>query len=101
MVAARLLGIDDAVAVLPAGYETQLTDNVTDPIPPGLKQRIATARVLANKPRIILDFNAGYQISEHGKIALVVNNLLNTTYSLRPLKAEPMRSVLVQYQLNY
>jgi len=58
MVAARLLGIDDAVAVLPAGYETQLTDNVTDPIPPGLKQRIATARVLANKPRIILFDNA-------------------------------------------
>lgn len=40
-------------ALLPDGYETQLTDNVTDPIPPGLKQRIAIARVLANKPRII------------------------------------------------
>ena len=66
MVAARLLGIDDAVAVLPAGYETQLTDNVTDPIPPGLKQRIATARVLANKPRIILFDNADRGLDKHG-----------------------------------
>lgn len=66
MVAARLLGIDDAVAVLPAGYETQLTDNVTDPIPLGLKQRIAIARVLANKPRIILFDNADRGLDKHG-----------------------------------
>ncbi len=66
MVAAKFLGIDDAVAVLPAGYETQLTDNVTDPIPPGLKQRIAIARVLANKPRIILFDNADRGLDKHG-----------------------------------
>ena len=66
MTAARLLGIDDAVAVLPEGYETQLTDNVTDPIPPGLKQRIAIARVLANKPRIILFDNADRGLDKHG-----------------------------------
>jgi len=66
MIAARLLGIDDAVAVLPAGYETRLTDNVTDPIPPGLKQRIAIARVLANKPRIILFDNADRGLDRHG-----------------------------------
>jgi len=66
MVAAKLLGIDDAVAILPAGYETQLTDNVTDLIPPGLKQRIAIARVLANKPRIILFDNADRGLDKHG-----------------------------------
>jgi len=66
MVAAGLLGIDDAVAILPAGYETQLTDNVTDPIPPGLKQRIAIARVLANKPRVILFDNADRGLDKHG-----------------------------------
>ena len=66
MVVARLLGIDDAVAILPEGYETQLTDNVTDPIPPGLKQRIAIARVLANKPRVILFDNADRGLDKHG-----------------------------------
>jgi len=66
MIAAKFLGIDDAVAILPAGYETQLTDNVTDPIPPGLKQRIAIARVLANKPRIILFDNADRGLDKHG-----------------------------------
>jgi len=66
MIASRLLGIDDAVALLPAGYDTQLTDNVTDPIPPGLKQRIAIARVLANKPRIILFDNADRGLDKNG-----------------------------------
>ncbi len=66
MMAAKLLGIDEAVAVLPQGYDTQLTDNVTDPVPPGLKQRIAIARVLANKPRIILFDNADRGLDKQG-----------------------------------
>ena len=66
MTAAHFLGIDEAVAILPRGYETMLSDNVTDPIPPGLKQRIAIARVLANKPRIILFDNADRGLDKHG-----------------------------------
>jgi len=66
MAAAGMLGIDKAVAILPEGYETQLTDNVADPVPPGLKQRIAMARVLANKPRIILFDNADRGLDKQG-----------------------------------
>ncbi len=66
MIAARFLKIDEAVAVLPEGYDTLLTDNVTDPIPPGLKQRIAIARVLANKPRVILFDNADRSLDKGG-----------------------------------
>lgn len=66
MIAAKFLGIDDAVALLPDGYDTQLTDNVTDPVPPGLKQRIAIARVLANKPRVILFDNADRGLDKGG-----------------------------------
>ena len=66
MAAARMLGLDEAVAILPEGYETWLTDNVTDPVPPGLKQRIAIARVLANKPRIILFDNADRGLDKKG-----------------------------------
>ncbi len=84
MTAARLLGIDETVAILPAGYETQLTDNVTDPVPPGLKQRIAIARVLANKPRIILFDNADRGLDKYG-----YNRLFSLLGRLRP------RTVLV------
>lgn len=66
MTAANFLGINDAVSLLPEGYNTLLTDNVTDPIPPGLKQRIAIARVLANKPRIILFDNADRGLDKNG-----------------------------------
>jgi len=66
LAAAGMLGIEEAVAILPEGYETHLTDNVTDPVPPGLKQRIAIARVLANKPRIILFDNADRGLDKKG-----------------------------------
>lgn len=66
MIAAKFLGINEAVALLPEGYETILTDNVTDPIPPGLKQRIAIARVLANKPRVLLFDNADRSLDKGG-----------------------------------
>jgi len=66
MTAARKLGIDQAVALLPEGYETMLSDRVTDPIPPGIKQRIAIARILANKPRIILFNNADRGLDRNG-----------------------------------
>jgi len=84
MIAAHMLGIDETVAVLPAGYETQLTDNVTDPVPPGLKQRIAIARVLANKPRIILFDNADRGLDKYG-----YNKIFSLLGRLRP------RTVLV------
>ncbi len=66
MIAAKFLGIEEAVAILPEGYETLLTDNVTDSIPPGLKQRIAIARVLANRPKIILFDNADRSLDKAG-----------------------------------
>ncbi len=55
---AELLGIERAVALLPAGYDTPLDGLTTDVIPPGLKQRIAVARTLLLKPRFILYDNA-------------------------------------------
>ncbi|RYG61493.1 MAG: ATP-binding cassette domain-containing protein [Alphaproteobacteria bacterium] len=65
----KLLELESALAVLPRGADTMLENTLADPLPPGLKQRIALARVLAQKPRIIL-FNhadrgldsAGYNV---------------------------------------
>lgn len=55
---ARLLKVDEDVSQLPGGLETQLEGNGSDPIPPGLKQRIALVRSLATKPRLVLFDNA-------------------------------------------
>ncbi len=54
-----------------------------------------------NKDRFIIDARIGFQISEVSKISLIANNLFNVTYSLRPLKAEAMRSVLLQYLMKF
>jgi len=48
----------------------------------------------------IIDARVSYAINKHHKVAFVVSNLLNRTYSLRPLKAEPMRTMMVQYSLK-
>jgi iron complex outermembrane receptor protein len=48
----------------------------------------------------ILDFRAGYKISEHHEVNLIGNNFLNNIYSLRPLKAEQMRNFQLQYLLK-
>lgn len=62
----NLLGIDKEIAKLPAGFETQLDGGSSDAIPPGLKQRIAIARVLAAKPKILLFDNADRGLDKDG-----------------------------------
>ncbi len=62
----ELLGIDTEIAKLPNGMETVLEDIVADPIPPGLKQRIAIARSIAHKPKLILFNNADRDLDKDG-----------------------------------
>jgi outer membrane cobalamin receptor len=50
-----------------------------------------------NNGQWILDIRAGYKFNDHHSLNLLVNNFLNNIYSLRPLKAEPMRTVQLQY----
>lgn len=66
LIAADHLGVTDAVALLPNGFKTTLSDSVTDPVPPGLKQRISIARALASRPRIILFNNADRSLDRNG-----------------------------------
>lgn len=63
---AALLDVDKDVAKLPGGFDTFLSGNNTDSIPPGLKQRIAMVRVLATKPRLILFDNADRTLDKEG-----------------------------------
>ncbi len=53
-----------------------------------------------NNGNIIFDMRLSYNFREHHKIALISNNIFNRWYSLRPLKAEPMRNITLQYTLK-
>lgn len=53
-----------------------------------------------NNGNLIFDMRLSYAFLEHHKIALLSDNFFNQRYSLRPLKAEPMRSVTLQYSLD-
>jgi len=53
-----------------------------------------------NNGKWIFDFRASYKINEHHEVSLISNNFLNNIYSLRPLKAEPMRNIMVQYVMK-
>ncbi len=50
-----------------------------------------------NNGNWIFDFRAAYKITDHHQVSLIAKNLFNNIYSLRPLKSEPMRSIVLQY----
>jgi ATP-binding cassette subfamily C protein LapB len=51
---AHAIGLDDVVATLPQGFETPIADGAADAMPRGIRQRIAIARALTYRPRILL-----------------------------------------------
>jgi len=53
-----------------------------------------------NNGNVIWDVRMSYDLSKSSKISVLSNNVLNRMYSLRPLKAEPLRNITVQYSLN-
>lgn len=53
-----------------------------------------------NNGQTVIDLRVSYAFKKIHKISLIGNNLLNRWYSLRPLKAEQMRSVMLQYVLK-
>ncbi len=61
-----LFGFDQEIAKLPHGYETVLEDTTADPLSPGLKQRLALIRALAQKPRVILFDQADRALDKAG-----------------------------------
>ena len=70
----RLLGLDNVVAHMPHGYETKVGDGAGDKLPKGIKQRIAIARALVDKPRVLLFDEANAAMDSAGDSTL--RNLL-------------------------
>ncbi len=64
--AAIELGLDKVINQLPRGYQTILTDTAADPVPPGIKQRIALARILARRPSLLLFDDADRALDKDG-----------------------------------
>lgn len=48
----------------------------------------------------IIDARLAYHINKKHKVALIGSNIFNRSYSLRPLKIEPPRSIMLQYTLK-
>jgi outer membrane receptor protein involved in Fe transport len=65
-------------------------------IPSGIKKY----RKEHNGPTNIFDARVGYNISKKFKVAFVVNNIFNLSYSLRPLKIESPRTFALQLSLK-
>ncbi len=63
---AAMLGIEADIARLPRGFDTWMEGTEQDTVPPGMRQRIAMARTLAAKPRIILFDNADRNLDREG-----------------------------------
>lgn len=70
----RLLGLDSVVAHMPNGYDTIVGDGAGDKLPKGIKQRIAIARALVDKPRVLLFDEANASMDSAGDATL--RNLL-------------------------
>ncbi|MBP6090623.1 MAG: TonB-dependent receptor [Crocinitomicaceae bacterium] len=49
----------------------------------------------------IFDARLSYQINEKHKLAIISSNIFNRIYSLRPLKIEPPRTIMLQYTLKF
>jgi iron complex outermembrane receptor protein len=53
-----------------------------------------------NNGNMIWDVRVSYDLSKTSKISVLSNNITNKMYSLRPLKAEPLRTITIRYSLN-
>ena len=73
--------------------------NLDQPNQPG--SGIKSYRILHNQGVTVYDARIGWKISQHYKTALVVNNLFNLEYSLRPLKIEAPRTIALQVSCEF
>ena len=48
----------------------------------------------------VMDMRIGYEIKGRHKLAVVINNVLNREYAIRPLSIEEPRLTMLQYTLT-
>lgn len=73
---ARSLGIDRDVAQMPSGWNTVISGRLSDEAPTGLRQRIAIARVLAARPKVVL-FDEAAELLDNRSYDLLISTLIS------------------------
>jgi len=66
----KIMGLDSVVAHMPQGYDSRVGDGAGDKLPRGIKQRIAIARALVDKPRVLLFDEANTSMDSAGDAML-------------------------------
>ncbi len=69
--AAALIGLEQEIHVLPQGYDTLLGAGIIENLPASTMQRIAIARALASRPRILILDEANSVLDQLGEAALI------------------------------
>jgi ATP-binding cassette subfamily C protein LapB len=65
-VIASRLGLDRYFATMPAGFDTIVGDGITNTLPVGIIQRIAIARALVDRPKLLLFDDANSALDAEG-----------------------------------
>ncbi len=81
---------------LPNG-QPLIQDGVPVMILPGLKEY----REKHNKGDVVFDLRIALQATEKSKVSLIVKNILNREYMLRPGDVQAPRNIAVQYSLRF
>jgi len=65
---------------------------------PGIAEWRSTRNL---KGDFVIDARLGYQITEEQRISLIVSNVLNREYAIRPLAIEAPRVTVLQYNITF
>ena len=68
--AARAIGLEADIDLLPRGYDTRLGEAASEHLPAGLLQRIAIARAIASRPRLLILDEANNSLDHASELAL-------------------------------
>jgi ATP-binding cassette subfamily C protein LapB len=68
--AARAIGLETDIDLLTRGYDTRLGESASEALPTALLQRIAIARAIARKPRLLILDEANNSLDHASELAL-------------------------------
>jgi len=68
--AAHVIGLEADIDLLPRGYDTRLGEAASEALPSGVLQRIAIARAIANRPRLLILDESNNSLDRASELAL-------------------------------